>query len=387
EARRLIVAGGSSLSTFVFPGKQARPVEETYIRPMTYRDKDGKTRNTWIGRSKTDDVTAIAPVEGTADIIISHVSGLLQKCRIEDSPTGRPQIRSICRYSHPGQTIQALDAARSGILACATSYSGGSVSIYQTSSPWAEPYSWRLQTRPWSIMLQPTAMKPQWLAVGHSGPEPLSLYTLGESGLPVSTNGNITLRGNDCSTAVYGLTSPPLTSPIGNTRDTLLSGWYDGSVRVHDLRRQSKEPVIELVDPLADSPVYSIACGGGSGCTIAAGTARHGVIRVWDIRKATTSRKTGHSIFGPGKDSSPVYGLQMEHDRLFGVTDRRAYMLEFGRGEHQKNIQGHVQAKEHHHNNSNGGRNPRGMHARQDERNDGTLYYYRHSEMKLRHTA
>ncbi|CAD6579791.1 MAG: hypothetical protein CYPHOPRED_001006, partial [Cyphobasidiales sp. Tagirdzhanova-0007] len=204
EARRLIVAGGSSLSTFVFPGNLARPIEETHIRPVTYRDNDGKTRNTWIGRSQTDDETAIAPVEATGDIVVPHVSCLLQKCRTEDNPTRRTtnSLNILCDYL---QWRICLDISDQVTLGRALLLEASNQTMVHHAPAHCDEAT--------------------MLAVGHSGPEPLSLYTLGESSLPVSMNGIVILCGNDCSTAVYGLTSPPLTSPIGNARDTLLSGW------------------------------------------------------------------------------------------------------------------------------------------------------------------
>ena len=95
------------------------------------------------------------------------------------------------------------------------------------------------------------------------------------------------------------------------------------------------------------------------------------------------------SLFGPGKDSSPVYGLIMEHDRLFGATDRRTWMLSFGEPSDghsgsrsfsktaPRSSRSHMSASR-----SQGNRFSRfGMDT---ERVDSQLAYYNHREMSLR---
>lgn len=389
DTKRLIVAGGSSLSTFTFPGHAAQPVEETYLRPSSYRDSNGRLLNDWIGRTATDDVTSIACIEGTGDFILSHVSGLLQKCRVEQpSAGGRPYVRSLCRYTHSKRTIQAIDCSKSGLLASVASHRGGIVSLYRTASPWLEATTWRVTQKPWSVLLDPSVTRPRWLAVGEAGPSPCHLYELGQDGLPVNRDDPTSLLGNSSSTAVYGFASPPQGSPLGDSGQTIISGWYDGYVRIHDLRQPSRMPTISMTDSFADSPIYSVDGGGGAGYTVVGGTARHGLIRVWDVRKASENTKTGTSIFGPGKDSSPVYGLQMEHDRLFGVTDRRAWMMKFGEPSTRKQNSdpepGRTYTEHRSHNERHHQSLPRFSRSRIASRDSRQLSYYRHSDMSLR---
>lgn len=428
DSARLWIAGGSTLSTFRFSGHGGQPVEESFLRPSHYRNDRSSSQYTyWIGRSPTDDVTAIAPCEGTGEVFVSHVSGLLQKCKIDYGATSRvnqrPTIKSIGRYSHPRRPIQALSASPSGLLACATSFQGGAISLYKSASPWLEPRAWKLKTKPWSLMLEPHTDRPRWLAVGHSGSQPLSLYNLREDGLPTAadTDSPMQLGGNESSTAVYAFSGLSSASPIGRPSDVLISGWYDGTVRLHDLRCKSTQPILTFVDPFANDPVYSVANGGGGGYTIAAGIARYGLVRLWDVRNARSAAaaaaagvaqkggpeedgldRSGHSLYGPGKDNSPVYGLQMEHDRLFGITDRRGWMLEFavkGQG---------VDAASTARSTSGGLHSSKGLHRdyghnarhrrerdtfRSDDRanrhyydREGGVYYYSHAEMKLKHS-
>lgn len=379
----MVISSGSELTTYTFAGSRALPVEEACARPQAFRDRYGRTCHEQLGRHPHDIITALACEEGTGDIVVGHVSGLLQKCRITAQRGRRPEILSTSRYSHSRCAVQALDTTKSGLLACVSSQKGGAVSLYKLASPWQEPNTWNLLNKPWSLKLEPSSKTPHWLAVGQSGPSPLLVYALGEDGSPSDKDDPIRLLGNEWSTAVYGFASPPSTSNIGHASQVLVSAWYDGYVRVHDLRRPSRQAVLSLEDPYADVPLYSVACGGGAGCTIVAGTARHGLVRVWDLRAARSDKTSGSSLFGPGKDSSPVYGLYMEHDRLFAVTDRRAWMLEFGQSGATDRTQN--QKQRNHALNGYGYKYGQGRRGAQQQAADDAsgVYYYRHAEMRL----
>lgn len=386
DSQRLIVAGGSSLTTFTFPGHSAKPVEELHIRPIPRRDASGRLYNDWIGRTATDDITSITCIDGTGEFILSHVSGLLQKCKIEFLQDRRPYLRSVCRYGNSKRIIQSVSASKSGLIASVASHHGGNISLYRSASPWIEPVTWRTKQKPWSIHLDPSSNRPRWLALGDAGLTACQVYELKEDGTPVNRDHPLSLRGNSCSTAVYDFTSPPPGSPIGAAGHILISGWYDSTVRIHDLRQASRLPTLTLRDPFADVPVYSVACGGGADYTVAAGTARHGLVRMWDVRQAKEDIKSGTSIFGPGKDSSPVYSLQMEHDRLFGVTDRRAWMLGFGE-QGDNGVQNLRKEASNGYNRYNDVRDDtvhRFSRTRIHSRDSNQLSYYRHKDMSLR---
>jgi len=139
--------------------------------------------------------------------------------------------------------------------------------------------------------------------------------------------------------AVYGISGAPLSSPWGASDQILVSGWYDGLVRVHDLRSSSRArtadipggpapllPVLSVYDPWTFEPNYCVSCGGGSSSYIAAGTARHSVVALWDVRNPAD----GWSVHGPGNDSSPVYSVILDSSRVFGVTQSRPFVLDFG---------------------------------------------------------
>jgi hypothetical protein len=378
DSGRMLVGGGTAMSALKFTHIGCPPVTEICLESGRYRRGQPRvSQNGWIGRSPTDAITGLAPLEGTGTFIASHLSGLLQKCKV-DQAGGKNNIRSLSRYSHPKQIIQAIDASSSGLFASITSQRDSTISLYHHARPWQESFTWNISSKAWTVKLD-QSKSPAWLALGHSGLMPFSIYTLGQDGLPTETADPAHLLGNDSSTSVYGIATPPLNSPIGGSSNTIVSAWYDGTVRIHDLRRARKQPILELVDPLGDAPLYSVACGGGAGCTVAAGTARHSLVRLWDIRFAQKDKSSGLSVFGPGKDNSPVYSLFMEHDRLFAATDRRIFMLEFGQLGERYNQQGpdagyRRQTTQRH-----------GYHASQAivSRNP-ELWYYRHADMHLR---
>jgi len=124
---------------------------------------------------------------------------------------------------------------------------------------------------------------------------------------------------------VYGIASAPPASPWGASDQILVSGWFDGLVRVHDMR-SSHAPSLTFADPWSFEPVYAVACGGGGGAHIAAGSARHSVVAFWDVRVASR----GWSVHAPGNDVSPVYSIILESSRLFGATQSRPFVYDFG---------------------------------------------------------
>lgn len=231
-----------------------------------------------------------------------------------------------------------------------------------------------------------------YVAIGSTASTPLSVHTLlpgspfsaGSRGisthpstiLGTRSGGGGTL-GNRSASAVYALAHAPPAFPGARPGTALVSGWFDGCVRVYDLRVGSVAatasastgtgngttvlaPVISLRDRWQPEAIYAVSAGGPTGSTIAAGEARHSVVALWDIRNAresvssssfgsrtedntyAKSRYTytsiinnnklddGWSVYAPGNDSSPVYALALAGARCFGATQSRAFVLDFG---------------------------------------------------------
>jgi hypothetical protein len=365
-----------------------------------------------FGRSQADDLTGIATVQDAPDhYIVSHVSGLIQQIALDQySPQG---FVPLARYQNPSspsrRPVHTIHSSNN--LLASLSYPSTLV-IHRIRSPWLPPLATLdLPTRAWSVLLSPHQ---HWIAIGHVGDRPLSVYPLehiANGNSPSSDRSSSSLPsprklgGNRRRTAVYALTSPPPSSPLFGSASTLIAGCFDSAVRIFDLRTPPRplsssscsstdssdsldlgtfnnhrrfppvsgfpsstsrpaataaqhtssvqQPVLTLEDRWSEEAVYSVACGGGGGTSIAAGVARHGVVRLWDVRKASESRDEGVSVFSHGRDSSPVYSLAMvrfssdyclfvprfdysnfasnnqEHSRLFGATEQRAWMLDF----------------------------------------------------------
>ena len=151
--------------------------------------------------------------------------------------------------------------------------------------------------------------------------------------------------------SAYDLTLPPAGSV--HSRQLLLSAWYDSTLRLHDLRRPASTSVLEMCDPWtwADgSAMY--ACTYLAEWGVAGGGARHGAVALFDMRQpkgpfahaapdtCPGSRPTTYagrpdvyagdwSCFSPGGKNSPVYALKADSGRLYGVTERRAFVLAF----------------------------------------------------------
>lgn len=194
-----------------------------------------------------------------------------------------------------------------------------------------------LKTRAWTCHLSTNHA-----AFGLTSKTPLIVHTMRPPGIskqPTYVLGP-TSRDTHSKSAVFGVCGAPPFATWGSDR-VLVSGWYNGSVNIHDLRTSTRLPdssstssaphllpVLTFVEPSVD-PIYCVATGGGSSNYIAAGLARHGMVAFWDIRGR---RSTGWSVYAPGNDSSPVYSMVLESSRVFGVTQARPFVYDFGPG-------------------------------------------------------
>ncbi|KAI6041398.1 hypothetical protein EDC04DRAFT_2867206 [Pisolithus marmoratus] len=240
-------------------------------------------------------------------------------------------------HFHERDAVESMSYSRNNFLSLS---SWGSVALTDLSSPSATTTTLHLGIRSWSSHLCMTASTP-YAAFGitcTTSPTPLFLHYIFPSGM--SPSASLALDSpHQRPSAVYGITKPPPCSPLGASDQIVVSGWYDGAVRVHDLRTSeqatsatggpaSLKPVLTLQDPWSPEPVYCVSCGGGSASFVAAGTARYSVVAFWDVRQPTK----GWSVHAPGNDSSPVYSLILESSRLFGATQSRSFVYDFGPG-------------------------------------------------------
>ncbi|GAB7340501.1 hypothetical protein MBLNU457_6923t1 [Dothideomycetes sp. NU457] len=136
------------------------------------------------------------------------------------------------------------------------------------------------------------------LAIG-LGPsvEPIHIFTITPSGLHAEADRTFSLIDDldsrldnvgtvRTSSSVYPI--EPIPSAVGDTKNatTFLSGGYDGVIRLHDMR--SHRPVEGIYkDPTDDSAVYSLLARGRD--KIIAGTSRHALLKVFDLRMSGAS--------------------------------------------------------------------------------------------------
>ncbi|EUC63386.1 F-box protein [Rhizoctonia solani AG-3 Rhs1AP] len=300
---------------------------------------DGGTDVRWRGSvplhrgGAHDDITGLGALSqaGRGEcVVVSLANGKVLRVRL--SPNDEPLHATVtAHYSHPPTHITSLSTStresKAGLAL--TTALGGLVSLYNTRSPWIEP------TRLEALKSAPAPGKKHsriWCSLvaqsdslAITGSTQLSLYPILPTGLGAH---GTTLSGPAKSSACYALAHPP-----GSSRDLILSGWHDGSVRMYDLRTGAVE--LTMQDPWSDSAVYSVGAGGGSGAHVVAGYSNHGMIAIFDIRSPTN----GYTVYAPFSSLSPprprngltqVSSLHVEGARIFATTPHLPFVLDFG---------------------------------------------------------
>ncbi|KAJ7644235.1 hypothetical protein FB45DRAFT_975799 [Roridomyces roridus] len=197
-----------------------------------------------------------------------------------------------------------------------------------------------LQVRSWCSHLCMESTSP-YAAFGTSSATPLTIHEITNDRVSPLPTAVLHQTEHAPGSAVYGISRGPPSSPWGASPWAVVSGWYNGTVSIHDLRSSSRgasidpalpaplNAVLNLRDPWSLEPIYSVSCGGGSGSHVAAGSARHSLVSLWDVRSPI---KRALSLHAPFNDPSPVYDVILESSRLFGVTQSRPFVLDFGPG-------------------------------------------------------
>jgi len=327
---RLFVAAGHTLYSYAFT-----PSEKEGATPLVSFEASYQLD---LQDAPKGDITSLACApDGGSDrtLFIGFENGELERLRIPpcnagqvDLPIADASSRTSFHY-HNGELIEALSVSGDSLLSISTN---GKAGLLDFSSPIPSvPHMIDLDTRAWSALLSTTSASAPFAAFGTSSDTPLTIHAITPAS--ISQTPTATLRASelqtdadlDRPTAVYGIAAAPPASPWGASDQVIVSGWYDGLVRVHDMRA-SHAPSLTFADPWSFEPIYAVACGGGGGAHIAAGSARHSVVAFWDVRAATR----GWSVHAPGNDVSPVYSIILESSRLFGATQSRPFVYDFG---------------------------------------------------------
>lgn len=348
---RLIVGSGRYIYSYSFgvPKKPSDSPPIYFEGQVSLQDRLGCSQNitalTFIHDNGSDCSIDVGFQDGSIErVYLSAQTSALQnglsikRCKLQSMPRN-DFVESLCFQS---ETILALSSNGSARL---SSLSGDTSSIIE------------LKRRSWTSYLSLASCTP-YAAFGTYSSTPLTIHPILDGG-HLSSQPSAILHTSKSSvsdlipcdqlgvSAVYGLSQAPLNSPWGSSPQILVSGWYDGQVRIYDLRSPSSlsvrqslssspdpavrvtipvhRPVMSLVDRWCYEPVYAVAAGGGSAAHVAAGTARHSVVSFWDVRQPIT----GWSVHAPGNDPSPVYSVILESSRFFGVTQSRPFVYDF----------------------------------------------------------
>ncbi|KII90988.1 hypothetical protein PLICRDRAFT_158450 [Plicaturopsis crispa FD-325 SS-3] len=338
---RLVVGAGRLIYSYTFSHSEISSAPSVYFEgSCTVSDR----------RDRGRDITSLAFVsDGGMDrtLIVGFADGAVQRFVIEPYTTKnhshikvREQITNDTFPYHGGDLIESISS--SGQHALSLSSSGKAVVFDGSDNP-SMSDGIHLQSRSWSSYLSMSSST-SYAAFGTSSATPLAIHPLSETGLSplpsslLAPSARHAVTHSAKSLAVYGITTAPASAPWGVSEQIIVSGWYDGFVRVHDLRASTHihdtdthgpaplPPVMSLHDPWSTQPIYCVSAGGGSSSYIAAGSARHSVVSFWDFRYPND----GWSVHAPGNDSSPVYSIVLESSRLFGATQSRAFVYDFG---------------------------------------------------------
>ncbi|ODO03528.1 hypothetical protein L198_02376 [Cryptococcus wingfieldii CBS 7118] len=274
--------------------------------------------------SKSDVVSIVDLKDGQGSLAIAQFDGTIRRFSFPDDPHSPPKVTAHYPHSSTRSTrVRKVVGSEKGDMMMSTSWDG-QVSFLHTRSPWVQPTTMNVEGKvAWSSLLTtshpslpPTAMLGTKTAV--------SCHDILPSG-PVETPARL-LRGPDLphTTSPYDIQLPPPSS--SHNPNILLSAWYDSHLRLHDLRSSSASPIMTFQDPFtwADSSAFYSCCFTGENW-LAGGGARHGTVAFFDIRNSTR----GWSCFSPGGKGSPAYSLQGEGGKVWGVTEKRAFVLAY----------------------------------------------------------
>ena len=324
------------------------------IHPLVPRRIEGtkavERERIWNVTKKADgsrgDIVGIAPL-GDGQVIVAQFDGTVQRFDLRNGGGGMP-ISTAHYHSGSGLSLKRGEKGKKAAIhtlaydgdmfMTTTSLPDSTAHIYTARSPWIPPVSMSLPThepRAWSSLISTSSKYlPPTVMLGLSSS--ISIYDLPTSSSSPNPSPSRRLTGPDlpARSSAYDIHLPP--SQSTHHPSTLLSAWYDSHLRLHDLRSPSPSPISEFSDPWtwADgSAMYSSTWFGEYG--IAGGGARHGTVCLFDIRYP----KKGWSVFSPGGKGSPVYSLKGEGGRVWGVTEKRAFVLAFdGSGEVEEGI-------------------------------------------------
>lgn len=345
------------------PSLKQRSIHQNDLTALRRRNVHVNTARRGTAYSPLEDITGFYECPD-GQVVTGNVGGVLQRQRFTLDPyvNGTSQVaQSTAIYQAPAtQQIVEVSGATSGTSTLVLSATkDGQLSLFRAEAPWAPPSTVHTQTRLWTAHLSPSA---SYAAFGGSGgpSQALRVYPVTPTGILTPTKNHTPFLGTShARSAVYGLASPPPDTAMAYTNNPsslLLSAWYDSFARLYDLRTSSsggRRPVMQMQDPWSHEALY--CCDFVGDGQIVAGAARHGMVHIWDPRmirsseggrsaSAVTSGITvadsqestafsqhrgGWTVYTPGGSDSPVYDIKAEGGRIWGVTNKRTFVLAF----------------------------------------------------------
>ena len=262
-------------------------------------------RNSWMSyqedrhRDGSDDITSVnllKPGQVSADnverVILGRASGGLEYVDFS-FPTGASRVRT--KFETNGRPVRSADVSKTTEPLLAACLSDSAVAIYptHTQSDATQPVGevsvvpTEKSGRSWTTRFLRSDLLATGLGPSHS---PIQVHTLSPSGiiespLRVLDSGKLDTEISTRAplSSVYAIA--PLAPSFlagGSEGDLFLSGYYEGTIQLHDLR--SPEPYTaqyyDCIDPC--SAIYSLLPLGRE--RFVAGTARHTVMKVFDLR-------------------------------------------------------------------------------------------------------
>jgi len=331
---RLLLAAGNTIYSYEF-GTSDRVLDDA---PSVFLEGIYCTSDSTHPKSDITSLTCIPECEDDRMVFVGYANGTMEKLVLPPAKVGSQDIIFVPSSSreafddHVDSIVESISASSTHFLSVSSS---GSASLRALSGEPSENIL--LDARGWSSLLS-TRSSRQYAAFGTSSIHPLAVHDVLPTGISPNPFFLLDVPADySRPTAVYDITSAPISSPWGASDQIVVSGWFDGFVRVHDLRActtsssdnpGSLQPALAFEDPWSFEPVYSVSCGGGASAHIGAGSARHSVVSFWDVRYAGK----GWSVHAPGNDSSPVYSVVIDGPRVFGANQSRGFVLDFGPG-------------------------------------------------------
>lgn len=359
-----VIASETTIYTPPIPSLRQRSIHQTDYTQLRRRNThmNGRRRTEY---SPLEDITGFYQC-ADGQVVSGNVGGVVQRQRfsLDGYTKGSSQFaQSTAIYQSPAMQqiveVSGSPSANSTLILSATK--DGHASLFRAEAPWLPPSTINIQTRLWTAHLSMSSSQPYAAFGGSGGPsQALRIYPIAPTGIltPVKTHPAF-LGTNHKRSAVYGLASPQPDMSMAYTNNPssmLLSAWYDSVARLYDLRTSDalgRRPVVEMQDPWSHEALY--CCDFVGNGQVVAGAARHGMLHIWDPRMVRSSEKGrsssadtsgvivadsqesavfsqhrgGWTVYTPGQPDSPVYDIKAEGGRIWGVTNKRTFVLAF----------------------------------------------------------